>query len=322
MVILAGKKAVLFTPHSSRAGAATSWGSHHAHQLCNWSHAPTAPWRTALTHLGAPRTRISVAAPPRQDTRIHAGHSRPKVALRNCPVFRKAVDPPGSTVILGRAEICRVTPSICFTSRPTGPLEPSYHVTSLQLVSPGSPQKWNISSGELVHGQKYISLVLKTTTSQVPPLLPCMWLTYGRAQGHLTPVMMIQPLAKACGQALSAAAAPGNTVPLGTRACPCPMPWFVLPPVVHTKYPRRLGVLGSLKPEHTIFSLPGTSSHFLGIFLHCAQSLTLQQKEKEKNKMHSFTAATGRRHFVPCFGTLTQEDGRRKAEQQMGFSAG
>lgn len=34
---------------------------------------------------------------------------------------------------------------------------------------------------------------------------------YGRAQVHLTPVMMIQPLAKACGQVLSAAAAPGST---------------------------------------------------------------------------------------------------------------
>lgn len=65
-----------------------------------------------------------------------------------------AVDLPKSTPILGRAAICRV---ICFTSRPTGPPESSYHVTSLQMVSPGVPKKQQSSLGESVHGQKYIA---------------------------------------------------------------------------------------------------------------------------------------------------------------------
>lgn len=104
LVILAGRKAALCTSHSSRAGAAASWRSlcsHHAHELCSWSHAPMAPWRTALTHLGAPRSKISVEAPPRQDTRTHDSQSRQREALRNCPVFWRAVNPPGSTVRVG-----------------------------------------------------------------------------------------------------------------------------------------------------------------------------------------------------------------------------
>lgn len=108
---------------------------------------------------------------------------------------------------------------------------------------------------------------------------------YGRAQVYLTPMMILQLLAKACGQVLSAAAAPGSTYcSLGTRASPCPMHWFVLPPAVHTRCPRRHGMLGSLKPEHhIIFSLPGTTLHLLGSFLHCStEPHTAAERKRDK----------------------------------------
>lgn len=210
-----------------------------------------------------------------------------------------------------------MTPSICFASRPPGPLEPSYHITSSLGGIPWlSPKVAHFLRSAGTWPEIFIWCWKPPYVRHHHFFYTC-GSPYGRAQVHLTPAMTIQPLAKARGQVLlQQLLLVALTVPLRTRASPCPVPWFVLPPAVQTRCPRRPGMLGSLKPEHTICSLPGTALHFLGSFFFTVpQSLTLQQKGKEKNKTHSFTAATRIRHFVLSFGTLTQGDGRRKAEQ-------
>lgn len=269
-VVLAGGKAALCTSHSC-AGAATSWGS-----LCSWSHTPM---RRALTHLGDQGARICVEAPPRQDTRTHTSHSKQKVALKNCPVLRRAVNPPSYTVILGR-----MTPSICFTSRPIVPWNPPTMLLLSRWYPLAFPKSGTFYRVSWYTARNTFLWCWKPPHARCHHFFHMCGSPYGRTQAHLTPVMMIQVLPKACEQVLAAAAAPGSTYcSLGIRASPCPMPWFVLPPAVHTRCPRRHGMLGSLKPEHTIFSLLGITLPFLGSFLHCVtEPHTAAERKRDK----------------------------------------
>jgi len=67
---------------------------------------------------------------------------------------QRAVDPPRSTLLLGRPTTCSVSLYIHLTSRATGPLKPCYHATFLQVVSPGFPKDQQSILGEKVRSQK------------------------------------------------------------------------------------------------------------------------------------------------------------------------
>lgn len=140
----------------------------------------------------------------------------------------------------------------------------------------------------------------------------------GRAQVHWTPAMMIQPLAKAFGQVLSAAAAPGSTYCSSLKDQGLSMPNALVCVTTSSTNKVSQKTRDAGKPEARAHNFQ-FACHQLTlqekIFFTAPQSLTLKQKGKEKNKTHSSTAIMRRRHFVPCLGTLTQGDGKRKAEQ-------